>query len=257
MKRPVIFLLFSAISATMFAASPEIPREASEFAIQTGPGKYTWLNQYEGKTVILAFILTDCSHCQFTTGLLNGIQKDYADRGVEVVASAIETMSALHIPDFVAKFKPAFPVGYDDLTYAAKFLGYPENDPMLMPQVVFIDRTGMIRAQFTGDDTRLLQDVQDKTLRDTLDQMLKGALQTQKRGRQPLGHPPQRNSDLDNYCSELLVPCIGWPITSPLTTISTRRFCWRPAAVSFEATGPSLPSPTAWMLPGLILFEVR
>jgi len=173
MKKSAIFLLFSSV---LLAAGPEIPRKATEFAIQTGQDKYIWLNQYLGKTVVLAFILTDCSHCQFTTGLLVGIQKDYADRGVNVVESAIELMSALHIPNFVTKFRTTFPVGYNELTYAAKFLGYPENDPMLMPQIVFIDRNGIIQAQFAGDDSRLLSGVQDKTLRDALDRTIKDGM---------------------------------------------------------------------------------
>jgi hypothetical protein len=33
------------------------------------------------------------------------------------------------------------------------------------------------------------------------------------------------------------------PIAPPETTISTRRFCWRPFAVSFEAMGLVLPNP--------------
>jgi hypothetical protein len=33
------------------------------------------------------------------------------------------------------------------------------------------------------------------------------------------------------------------PITSPETTSSTRRFCWRPSAVSFDATGCVFPNP--------------
>src|SRR6266849_3748899 len=35
------------------------------------------------------------------------------------------------------------------------------------------------------------------------------------------------------------------PITSPDTTSSTRRFRWRPAAVSFESTGCVFPNPLA------------
>src|SRR5579859_69399 len=38
-------------------------------------------------------------------------------------------------------------------------------------------------------------------------------------------------------------PCV--PMTSPETTISTRRFNLRPAAVLLSATGSALPSPTA------------
>src|ERR1700689_2399345 len=119
MKTAIVLFFLSAVRA----AGPEIPRRAPEFAIQTGPEKYIWLNQYAGKTVVLPFILTDCSHCKFTTGLLNGIQKDYADRGVQVVESAINTMSSLYIPGFVTKFKTTFPVGHNEGTYAAKFLG--------------------------------------------------------------------------------------------------------------------------------------
>jgi hypothetical protein len=37
------------------------------------------------------------------------------------------------------------------------------------------------------------------------------------------------------------------PITSPETTISTRRFNWRPAAVPLSATGSALPSPVELM----------
>ena len=73
-----------------WAQEPKVPRPAGDIGIQTGPGQYIWLSQYEGKTCILAFILTTCPHCQFTTGILNRIQKDYADRGVQVIESAVE-----------------------------------------------------------------------------------------------------------------------------------------------------------------------
>jgi hypothetical protein len=186
MRPTALFLIFVSM---LCAAGPDVPRKASDYAIQIAPDKYIWTNQYAGKTVILAFILTDCSHCQFTTGLLNAIQKDYADRGVQVLESAVNPMSALQIPGFKEQFKPAFPIGYNDQKYAAKFLGYPEEDPMFMPQIVIIDRTGTIRAQFAGDDTRLLKDVQDKTLRAALDQTSGTAQPAQKKG-QTANRPP-------------------------------------------------------------------
>lgn len=180
MKR-VIFIA-TLLSSLAFAAG-EGPRKAIDFAVQTGPSKYIWLNEYAGKTVILAFILTDCPHCQFTTGILNKIQKDYASRGVQVIESAIEPMSSLHIPAFVQKMGTTFPVGYDEQAYASKFLGRAENEPMLMPQVVFIDRKGMIQAQFSGDDPGFANPVQETTLRNTLDRILK---EGQAAGRPPV-----------------------------------------------------------------------
>jgi peroxiredoxin len=168
------FMAASLLLSSFLCGAGEVPRKATDFAIQTAPGKYLWLSDYAGKTVILAFILTTCPHCQFTTGILSKIQKDYADRGVVVLESAIEPMSSLHIPEFVQKMGVSFPVGYNEQSYAGKFLGSAENEPMLMPQVVFIDAKGMIRAQYSGDDPGFVNGIQETTLRGKLDEILKG-----------------------------------------------------------------------------------
>jgi hypothetical protein len=154
------------------AEEPKVPRPATDIGIQIGPEKYIWLSQYSGKTCILAFILTTCPHCQFTTGILNRIQKDYAGRGVQVIESAIEPMSSLHIPDFEKKTGAVFPVGYNEQSYAAKFLGLPENEPMLVPQIVMVDAKGVIRVQYTGEAPGLREEVQEKTLREDLEKTI-------------------------------------------------------------------------------------
>lgn len=185
MIRPALFvsallqICFGLSCLPLQAGGSPVPRKAPAFAVQTAPERYIWLSDYVGRPVILAFILTDCTHCQYTTGLLSAIQRDYADRGVQVIESAIDSMSALRIPEFLKKLNPPFPVGYNEQSYAAIFLGYGEKDPMFAPQLVFIDRTGMIRAQFGGDDPKLLKEVQDKTLRETLDETLKAGGQEQ------------------------------------------------------------------------------
>src|SRR6185503_16431371 len=46
------------------------------------------------------------------------------------------------------------------------------------------------------------------------------------------------------YCPEGLRVAVR-PIDSPLTTNSTRRFCWRPAGVALLATGRLSPNPSA------------
>ena len=48
--------------ATALAA--EIPRPAPDFVINLAANKQIKLSQYRDKTVVLAFILTYCSHCQ-------------------------------------------------------------------------------------------------------------------------------------------------------------------------------------------------
>jgi thiol-disulfide isomerase/thioredoxin len=172
---PVLALL--AVSGfSISGQEPAVPRKASDIGIQIGTDKYLWLSENSGKTCVVAFILTTCPHCQFTIGLLNKIQKDYADKGVQVMASAIEPMSSLHIPDFKKQFQPQFPVGYNEQSYIQKFLGRPDNDPMFMPQLAFVDRNGIIRVQYAGDDPALGKDVQDKSLREALEKTLKESL---------------------------------------------------------------------------------
>jgi thiol-disulfide isomerase/thioredoxin len=162
----------SAVVPALFAQQPQVPRKAGDIGIQIAPEKYLWLSQYSGKTCVLAFILTSCPHCQFTTGVLDKIQKDYADKNVQILASAIEPMSAVNIPDFVKTFHPAFPVGYNEQSYVAKFLGYAPADPLLMPQLAFVDRNGIVRIQFAGDDPALKNEIQEKTLRDALEKTI-------------------------------------------------------------------------------------
>lgn len=169
---PVLALL----TLTLSAQTPSVPRKASDIGIQIGTEKYLWLSEYTGKTCIVAAIMTTCSHCQFTVGVLNKIQKDYGDKGVQVIATAIEPMSSLHIAAFEKQFAPQFPVGYSEQGYVQKFLGHPENDPMLVPQVVFVDKNGIIRAQLSGEDASMNKDIQEKTLRDTLEKTLKDGL---------------------------------------------------------------------------------
>jgi hypothetical protein len=171
-------LVLAVFGLFAIAQEPQVPRRATDLAIQTAPDQYLWLRQYSGKTCVVAFILTGCTHCQFTTGALNRIQKDYANRNVQVLATAIEPMSSLHLPDFQKTFAPAFPVGYNDQAYVAKFLGRAPNDPMMMPQLAFVDRNGIIQAQYAGDDPALSKDVQEKSLREALEKTIKAGQTT-------------------------------------------------------------------------------
>lgn len=177
MKRALFAAAFSALlvfGQLVFGQEPAVPRKASDIGIQTAQGKYLWLSQYSGKTCLLAFISTSCPHCQFTVGVLNKIAKDYEGKDVQFIASAIDPMSSLYIPEFKQKFSPVFPVGYNDQSYVAKFLGLPPNDPMFVPQLVFVDKSGMIRAQFGGEDAMMNKDIQEKSLREVLEKTIKG-----------------------------------------------------------------------------------
>lgn len=159
-------------AAAAFGADGKTPRPAPDFVIFMNDGSQIHLGQYHGKVVAVAFILTSCPHCQFTSGVLSKLQTEYGPRGLQVVASAIDTMSQLLVPDFVKKFQPSFPVGFNEREAAEAFLEHPTIYRLMMPQLVFIDRKGLIRAQYSGDDKFFDKTVQEKNIRETIEPLL-------------------------------------------------------------------------------------
>jgi peroxiredoxin len=173
MRRATFSLfVFSLCAGALSSFAADAPRKAPDFAIQTAPEKYIWLSDYPGKTVVLAFVLTTCPHCQFTTGILTNLEKEYAPKGVVFLESAIEPMSSLHIADFKKALNVTFPVGYNDQKYVATFLGVGPDDPLLMPQMVIVDGKGMISTQFSGDEPSFARPQQEATIRAAIDKAL-------------------------------------------------------------------------------------
>lgn len=67
---------------------------------------------------------------------------------------------------FMQRFNPPFPVGIANNVAA---LGYMEISPMVrsfVPFMVFIDRQGVIRAQFTGGDQGFFAEKMDENIRE-------------------------------------------------------------------------------------------
>ena len=133
------------------APAADLPRKAPDFTINLLDGKRLTLSQYKGHPVVLAFILTSCTHCQETVRILSKLQNEYGPKGLQVLASAIEQDAQNHVRLFIRNFAPAFPVGYNTGAEAGNLLP-PTGKLPLMPLVGFIDRQGILRAQHEGEE---------------------------------------------------------------------------------------------------------
>ncbi|HEV2691119.1 MAG TPA: hypothetical protein VGV35_21330 [Bryobacteraceae bacterium] len=72
-----------------------------------------------------------------------------------------------NIPDFIQRFNPTFPVGEANKLGAFEYMQLDTSQkPPFVPYMVFIDRKGMIRAQYTGADKILDESQSDKLLRE-------------------------------------------------------------------------------------------
>jgi thiol-disulfide isomerase/thioredoxin len=173
----------AALAVALVAAlsyGQQVPRHAGEFAISLNNGGQLLLSQYSGKIVVLMFMFTTCPHCQRTTQVLNGIAAEYAPRGVQILAAAYNPDAEQLVPGFIAQFRPAFPVGYASRDQVLEYLQHPPGKPLYVPELIFIDRHRMIRGQFTGSDD-FFKD-QDKSIRATLDALLKEPVAAKKSG---------------------------------------------------------------------------
>jgi peroxiredoxin len=133
------------------AAGAEIPRPAPEFAITMPSGQHELLSKHKGKVVLLAFMLTTCQHCQNSTRVLSKLHMEFGPKGFQPLGVAINPEADIN--DFVQRFQANFPVGKGTREAAYGFLQHSIMAPSFyVPQVVFIDRKGVIRAQYGGSD---------------------------------------------------------------------------------------------------------
>jgi peroxiredoxin len=171
-KRRLVSLLAGVSIAAGLASAAEVPRQSPDFAVKLVDGKQILVSQYKGQVCILAFILTYCPHCQKAVGVLATMQKEFGSQGLQVLASAIEDMAAMNVPDFIKNFQPPFPVGFNERKAVLDYLQHPAMFKLLMPQLVFIDRQGVIRAQYSGDDKFFADDL-EKNMREQIESLLK------------------------------------------------------------------------------------
>ena len=148
----------------------DIPRQAPDFSIQMSNGKTIKVSDYRGKVLCLGFILTTCPHCQKTTQLLENVYKDLGPKGFEVVEAVINDNP--DVASFVSQFKVPWPVGTAGVFAAIDYIRWPRNKVPQVPFLVFIDRQGVIRAQYTGVDQGFMSDQQEQNMRDEVTKLL-------------------------------------------------------------------------------------
>lgn len=171
-------MAFALLLTGLAAYAQQIPRPAGEFAIKMPSGQVNLLSQYSGKVVLLAFISTTCPHCQKTTQLLSSLQNEYAPRGVQFLAAAFNPDAAQLVPGFIAQFRPTFPVGSAERDSVLEYEQASLAKPNYVPDLIFIDRNRVIRAQHDGGDD-FFKD-QEKNIREMLDTLLKEPVKSAK-----------------------------------------------------------------------------
>ncbi|MGH9610816.1 MAG: TlpA family protein disulfide reductase [Bryobacteraceae bacterium] len=138
----------------LLSAAPQIPRKAVELAFNVPGHGQDLLSSHRGKVVALAFIETTCPHCQHWTGIFKKFQSVYGPHGFQVLEVAVNALddggskqgANKVVTDFARQFGVNFPVGWVSKPQMASFMGYSQSR-FVVPQLVLIDRSGVIREQ--------------------------------------------------------------------------------------------------------------
>ena len=146
------FLLAAVLcGASLIAAAAEIPRPAPDLSFTDQNGRTVRLSDHKGKVVVLEFLLTTCPHCQNSVRILSKLNTELGKRGFVPLGVAIDPQG--DVAAFVRTYGVNFPLGKVPQDTAHSFLQRSVMaGPMYMPQMVIIDRKGVIRAQYGGSD---------------------------------------------------------------------------------------------------------
>jgi peroxiredoxin len=165
------------------ARAAEVPRKAPELAIQLVNGQQLLLSQYRGKVVLIEFLHTTCPHCQHDSTIIERLYKEYGPRGFQPLGVAFNDNAAMLVPDFIRQLGLTYPVGLAPRDTVTDYLQHPYTEILYVPQMIFVDRKGIIRAQHGGMDD-FLKDL-ETNMRSEIETLLKEPATNPRTRRRP------------------------------------------------------------------------
>jgi peroxiredoxin len=163
---------FLALAASMLLATTPAPRKSPEFSFSDPSGKQISLSSLEGRVVVIEFLLTNCPHCKRVAKMLAKVQGELAQRGLETIGIAFDNnINGKTVTQFSQDLGVTYPIGYTSSAEVDSYLGRMPTERLMVPQIVVIDRAGVIRAQSRPMREVNLED--ENHLRDLIDGLLK------------------------------------------------------------------------------------
>lgn len=173
-KIAALTLLVFVMTASAVPSAP-VPRQSPDFAINEPSGKTVQLSSFKGKVVMIEFLFLRSRSCLDLVQTMNKLNGELGSRGFQPIAIAFpapqsDANQAL-VSSLVDSFNLTYPVGYTTKEDVDKFLSRTGTETLRIPQVVIIDRAGMIRAQTGGHEGNLNLE-KEAYLRTTLEGLL-------------------------------------------------------------------------------------
>lgn len=164
---------FATVLALAASALPTtvVPRRSPEFTIVQASGKETALSSFKGKVVVIEFFFLRSARCLRVAQTLNRLYTDLGPRGFQPIGIVFGPGADVQrVTYFAEDFKLTYPLGYSRPDKVDAYLARGPKEILNIPQVVVIDRAGVIRARSggKGGDPALENENSLRTLIETL-----------------------------------------------------------------------------------------
>jgi peroxiredoxin len=170
-KLPTLTILL-ALGVFPASATEPVPRKSPDLMIVEPSGKQMRLSSLKGKVVMIEFLVTNCPHCLRVAQAISKLQWEMGARGLQSIGVAFDSGVNGHIvTKFTQRLAITFPVGYVSSDKVDSYLGRLGAERFRVPQIVVIDRKGVIRAQSRSTGEKNLED--ENYLRNLIDSLLK------------------------------------------------------------------------------------
>lgn len=178
MQKLVSLATLLALGVPAVAVLP-VPRRSPEFEIVEPSNKHALLSSFKGKVVLIEFLMTNCPHCQRVSRTISKLHQELGPRGFQPVGIAFEPgVTERMVTGFVRQFGVTYPLGYSTPEAVDSYLSRSTMERLMVPQIVVIDREGVIRAQNGAKGDPLLEN--QIYLHNLIDSLLKEGAQAGK-----------------------------------------------------------------------------
>jgi len=150
-----LFLAMAFVTSAVALPTVTVLRKSPEFTIADSSGKTTQLSSFKGKVVVMEFLFVKSQHCMRVAAVLNKLNNELGPSGFQAVGIVFdppnaEGTGAQLLPAVVDYLKLTYPLGYASKGNVDNYLDRSGNEILNIPQVVVIDKAGMIRATSGG-----------------------------------------------------------------------------------------------------------
>ncbi|HSY48064.1 MAG TPA: TlpA disulfide reductase family protein [Thermoanaerobaculia bacterium] len=155
MRTLIHLVIVLTLASFAVAAPPNLPRKSPELNIVEPSGKTILLSSLRGKVVVIEFLFIQSDHCIRVARTLNALNGELGALGFQPIGIVFDPpnsggASGRLIPALVGSLKLTYPVGYATKAEVDRYLGRADKEVLNIPQVIVIDRAGMIRAASGG-----------------------------------------------------------------------------------------------------------